>query len=72
MSPPQKQMLKASKGTVAVESVPGRGLRLRWRCCGKRYVLALGLPDSKVNHQVAQQKATQIELDMASGNFDPT
>lgn len=34
--------------------------------------MTLGLPDSKVNHQVAQQKATQIELDMASGNFDPS
>jgi len=28
------------------------------------------LPDSKVNRTVAEQKARQIELDIASGNFD--
>lgn len=32
----------------------------------------MGLPDSRVNRLVAQQKATQIELDVASGNFDST
>ena len=30
----------------------------------------MGLPDSKVNKTVAQQKANQIELDIASGHFD--
>lgn len=39
---------KSSKGTVSVEEFQGR-LRLRWRHEGKRYVLAIGLPDSKVN-----------------------
>jgi integrase len=62
---------KASKGTVSVEEFQGR-LRLRWRFEGKRYALSIGLPDSKVNRKVAQQKATMIELDMASGNFDQT
>ena len=60
---------KASKGTVAVEEFQGR-LRLRWRHEGERYTLSIGLPVSKVNRQVAQQKAVRIELDMASGNFD--
>ncbi|EDX87314.1 Phage integrase, N-terminal SAM-like domain protein [Synechococcus sp. PCC 7335] len=32
----------------------------------------MGLPDFRVNRLVAQQKATQIELDIASGNFDAT
>jgi hypothetical protein len=62
---------KSQKGTVNVIDQDGM-LRLRWRYLEKRYVMTLGLPDSKVNHQVAQQKATQIELDMASGNFDPS
>ncbi|NJK63635.1 MAG: tyrosine-type recombinase/integrase [Synechococcaceae cyanobacterium SM2_3_1] len=47
-------------------------MRLRWRYEGQRYTLSIGLPDSRVNRQVAQRKATQIELDMASSNFDPT
>ncbi|MDB9390539.1 Arm DNA-binding domain-containing protein [Microcystis aeruginosa] len=62
---------KAFKGTVSVEECQGR-LRLRWGFEGKRYALSIGLPDSKVNRKVAQQKATMIELDMASGNFDQT
>ena len=62
---------KRSKGTVGVEESQGR-LRLRWRHEGKRYVMAIGLPDSTVNRRVAQQKATMIDLDIASGNFDPT
>lgn len=64
-----KRAPKRSKGTVAVEEFQGR-LRLRWRYRDKRYVLTIGLPDSKINRQVAQHKATIIELDMASGNFD--
>jgi integrase len=56
---------------VKVENDKG-SLRLRFSYGGKRYAMAVGLPDSKVNRIVAQQKATQIELDIASGNFDPT
>ena len=62
---------KSPKGTVSVEEFQGR-IRLRWRFEGKRYTISIGLSDSKVNRQVAQQKATTIELDIASGNFDPT
>jgi integrase len=62
---------KAFKGTVSIEEFQGR-LRLRWRFEGKRYTFSIGLPDSKVNRKVAQQKATIIELDIASGHFDPS
>ena len=68
---PQTTRKKSPKGTVSIEEYQGR-LRLRWRHLGKRYALSIGLPDSKVNRQVAQQKATIIELDIASGNFDLT
>ena len=34
--------------------------------------MALGLPNSLVNRMVAQQEASQIGLDIASGNFDPS
>lgn len=62
---------KASKGTTKVEAAQGR-LRLRWSYAGARYCLALGLPDSKLNRTVADQKARQIEGDIATGNFDST
>ena len=62
---------KNQKGTVAVEIVRER-LRLRWSYQGKRYFLYLGLPDSAVNRKVAQAKATVIERDMATEQFDPT
>lgn len=56
---------------VKVENDKG-SLRLRFSYGGKRFAMAVGLPESKINRVVAQQKATQIELDIASGNFDPT
>ncbi len=61
----------AEQGFVSIENHQGR-LRLRFRYEGKRQALAIGLPDSAVNRIVARQKASQIELDIASGNFDPT
>jgi integrase len=60
-----------SKGIVKVENDDGR-LRLRFSYAGKRHTLALKLPHSSVNQVFAQQKAAQIELDIISGNFDPT
>jgi integrase len=54
---------------VAVQTIRSR-LRLVWSCGGKRYFLYLNLPDSKVNRLVAQQRAKQIEGDIATGNFD--
>ena len=64
-------MVKASKGSVVVESFKDR-LRLRWRVAGKRYCLSLGLPDTQESRMLAQLKARQIELDAISGNFDTT
>ena len=63
--------IKAPKGSVNIESDKG-WLRLRFSCQSKRYAFALGLPDSKINRKVAEQKAKQIELDILSGNFDST
>ncbi|MBD2196593.1 MULTISPECIES: tyrosine-type recombinase/integrase [Calothrix] len=66
-----KAQNQVQKGVVAVEEYQTR-LRLRWSYAGKRYCLYLGLPNTKLNWKAAQQKATQIELDIASGNFDAT
>ena len=60
---------KSLKGAVKVETDKG-WLRLRFSHQGKRHAITLGLPDSKVNRTVAEQKARQIELDIISGNFD--
>ena len=45
---------------------------MAWSWEGKRFWLYIGLPDTIVNRKVASIKASQIELDMASGNFDPS
>ena len=63
--------VKAAKGTVKIESDKG-WLRLRFSFQGRRYAFSLSLPDTKVNRTVAEHKARQIELDILSGNFDPT
>jgi integrase len=62
---------QARRGTVAVEEFRGM-LRLRWSYAGKRYTLATGYPDSKLNRVVATEKAKAIEGDMMTGNFDQT
>lgn len=56
---------------VRIEVVNNR-LRLRWTHSGKRYCLSLNLTNTTTHYAVAQQKATQIELDIISGNFDAT
>jgi integrase len=60
-----------AKGEVKVNIDKG-WLRLVWTYQSKRYFLTLGLPDNKTNQKVAQSRATQIQLDMLSGNFDLT
>lgn len=62
---------RAKKGTVSVTTDRDR-LRLGWCYKGKRYFLFIGLPDTITNRRVAEAKASQIELDMMSGHFDPT
>jgi integrase len=71
LSANQHMAKKAPKGTVSVESYKER-LRLRWNYQGKRYCFYIGLPDSKINQAVAAQRAKQIEVDCATGNFDRT
>ncbi|BAY20270.1 phage integrase family protein [Calothrix sp. NIES-2100] len=62
---------KALKGNVQVISSNNR-LQLRFSFAGKRHYLSMGLPDTIVNRKAAEAKARQIELDILSGNFDPT
>jgi integrase len=50
----------------------GTALRLRWRHEGKRYCLGLGVHDDTTGRAIANQKKSQIELDLISGHFDPT
>lgn len=63
--------MRSPKGSVTVEAFKNR-LRLYWSYKGKRFYLYIGLPDSVANRKAAEMKALQIELDIASGNFDPT
>jgi integrase len=69
MSKPIPQ--KSSKGTVQIKISNDR-LQLVFRIAGKRYYLSTGFTDSIANRKVAEMKARQIELDIMSGNFDPT
>lgn len=64
-------MVRASKGEVKV-IVSNDRLQLRFSYAGERYYLSIGLRDNVTNRKVAKSKALQIELDMISGNFDPT
>ncbi len=62
---------KARKGLASV-SVANGYLRIRIRVGGNRQVMSLGLPDTAINRKYAEDKAHRINLDILSGNFDPT
>lgn len=62
-------MAKAKSGAVVIQSFQGR-LRLVWSYQGKRYFLTLGLIDNTINKLLAQQTASNIEIDMVLGKFD--
>jgi integrase len=64
---------KSPHGTISVQQYKER-LRLIWTCPveHKRRYLYLGLPDSAINRRAAQQKASFIQNDMGSENYDPT
>jgi integrase len=47
-------------------------LRLRWSYRGQRYTLYSGLYDSPLSRTVVESKASLIEADLVTGNFDPT
>ena len=68
---PKPKSRKAKKGTVQIKNSNDR-LQLVFSWQKQRYYLSTGLPDTPVNRKAAEQKAHQIELDFASGNFDPT
>ncbi len=67
----QNSESKSPKGTVQVKSSNER-LQLVFRVGGKRYYLSTGFIDSVANRKVAMAKGQLIELDILSGNFDPT
>ncbi len=56
---------------VKVESFKGR-LRLRWSYQGKRFNLSLGWDDTQLGRTLAQGRASLIETDLMTGNFDRT
>jgi integrase len=56
---------------VRIENFKGR-LRLRWSYRGKRFCLSFGFADSPLGRKVAEGKAKLIEIDLITGNFDPT
>jgi len=62
---------KASKGAVQIKSSNSR-LQLVFTFAGRRHYLSTGFADNPVNRKAVEMKARQIELDIASGNFDPT
>lgn len=67
---------KSGKGTVSV-GVNRGWLRLRWRHQGQNYTMALGLPDSPINRELAEQQAAIIQADLRAdrltpGSFDPS
>jgi integrase len=62
-------MGRAVKGTVKVAADKGW---LPWSWSGRRFVLAIGLPDEGTNGAIAQRKAAIIEADIKAEVFDPT
>ncbi len=64
-------MERTPKGKVSIVDKKG-WIQLRWRYRGERYYLSPGLPYNAINAHIAEQKASQIELDILSDNFDPT
>ena len=62
-------MARNQKNDVAIENIDG-WIRLRWQYQGKRCSLRLGLPYDSINLAVAQQRVSQIRLDILSGHYD--
>jgi len=60
-----------ASGSVKVKVLRNRR-RLTWSWQGKRFCLYMGLSDATANRKLAEIKAVTLELDMASGNFDPS
>lgn len=60
-----------AKRLVHVEARKG-WLRLRWQHKGKRSCFSLGIPDTPLGRRMAEGKASEIEADLITGNYDPT
>jgi hypothetical protein len=67
----QMSQRKASKGTVQIKNSNER-LQLVFSYTEKRHYLSTGFTHTPANRKLAEMKARQIELDILSGNFDPT
>jgi integrase len=62
---------KTAPGSVKVR-VSNNRLQLDFRHSGQRYCLSLGMADTPFNKMKAQEKAFEIERDIAFGQFDST
>ena len=65
-----RQRKKSKGGSVQVKNSNNR-LRLVFTFGGKRYFVYTGLSDTPFNRKLAQDKALEIERDIAYGEFDP-
>lgn len=59
------------RGTVAIHA-RNNMLRLRWSCQDRQFTFSLRLKDTLLNRKLAQRTASEIELDIGLGQFDPT
>jgi integrase len=66
-----KPKRRSKKGSVQIFNRNGL-LTLRLSHDGNRHQRAIGLPDTPINRELARRKACEVELDIASGRFDPT
>lgn len=64
-------MTRSPKGTIKIEADRG-WLRLRWSFKGRRFAMAMGLPDDPTNRAIAQRKVLIIQADMNLDQFDET
>lgn len=65
-----KHQKKAKSGSVQIKLSNGR-LQLVFSFGGRRRYISTGLGDSPFNRMQAQQKALEVERDIAYGQFDP-
>ncbi len=59
------------RGAVSIHA-RNKMLRLRWSYQGRQFTHSLRLLDTPLNHKLAKKTASEIELDIGLGQFDPT
>jgi integrase len=62
---------KAKYGSIQLVERSGK-LYLHFRANGKRFRFSLGITDTSIGRKKAESIAYKIEVDILSGNFDPT